>query len=200
MKSLMPVLVIALLLSACTTNVLVEGSVPTPLVSKIPVNVAVYYDESFKSFVHTEAIKEDGTWKIDLSEQNLSFFRNLTSSLFESVIEIDTPELSEEQQANLDGLVIPKIEKYGFLTPNISGLKFFSASIHYRITIMNHANKKIADYIVVGYGKSEGGAFDSSKALGKATMLAIRDGGTRIATELREQPAIVAWVSEESSI
>ena len=198
MKTPREVLIVVLvLLSGCTTNVVVEGSVPTPLVTKIPANVAVYYDDGFKSFIHTEDLKEEGTWKIDLSRQNLTFFRNLTNALFDSVVEVDSPELTPAQQATLDGIFIPKIEKYGFLTPNISGLKFFSASIHYRITILDRNNETVADYIVVGYGKSQGGAFDNSKALGKAKMLAIRDGGTRIATELREQPAIIAWLSEE---
>ena len=186
-----------LALSGCTTNVVVQGSVPTPLVAKIPANVGVYYDESFRNFVHTEAIREEGTWNIDLGAQNLSFFRKLTNAMFESVVEVSSPELTEEQKSELDGLVIPRIEKYGFLTPGISGLKFFSASIHYRIVVLNQNNENVAEYVVVGYGKSEGGAFSSGDALGEATMLAIRDGGTRIAIELRQQPAIVAWLAQQ---
>jgi len=183
-------------LSACTTNVVVEGTVPTPLVAKIPADVGVYYDERFRNFVHTEAIREEGTWNIDLGEQNLSFFRKLTRAMFKSVVEVNSPELTEEQKSELDGLVIPRIEKYGFLTPGISGLKFFSASIHYRIIVLNQNNENVAEYVVVGYGKSEAGLFGSGDALGEATMLAIRDGGTRIAIELSQQPAIVAWLAQ----
>jgi len=187
-------------LSGCTTNVVVQGSVPTPLVAKIPADVGIYYDESFRNFVHTESIREEGTWNIDMGEQNLSFFRKLTSAMFKSVVEVSSPELTEEQKSELDGLVIPTIEKYGFLTPRISGLKFFSASIHYRIIVLNKNNENVAEYVVVGYGKSEGGAFGAGDALGEATMLAIRDGGTRIAIELRQQPAIVAWLAQQEGV
>ena len=197
MKFSVCISVLLLVLSGCTTNVVVEGSVPTPLVARIPANVGIYYDENFKNFVHTEAIREEGTWNIDLGAQNLTFFRKLTNAMFQSVVEVDSPELTEAQGSELDGLVIPRIEKYGFLTPNISGLKFFSASIHYRITVLNRDNQIVAEYVVVGYGKSEGGAFSSGQALGEATMLAIRDGGTRIAIELSQQPAIVAWLAQQ---
>ena len=51
----------------------------------------------------------------------------------------------------------------------------------------------------MGYGKSEGGSFGADDALGEATMLAIRDGGARIAIEMSQQPQVVAWVTEISS-
>jgi len=77
---------------------------------------------------------------------------------------------------------------------------FFSASIHYRITVLNKRNEKVADYVVVGYGKKEGGAFGAGQALGDATMLAIRDGGTRIAVELSQQPGILSWLEQRADL
>ncbi|MBV1878105.1 MAG: hypothetical protein KUG79_10730 [Pseudomonadales bacterium] len=190
-------LALTAMLSACTTSVVVEGSAPTPLVKKIPANVAVYFSEEFKTFTHEESIEQAGNWKIDLGNQNLDFFRNLINSMFTSVIEIDSAELTEAQQNSLDGLVIPVIDKYGFLTPAVSGLKFYSASIHYKISVLDNQNNKLADYTVVGYGKSEGGTFGAGKALGEATRLAIRDGGTRIAVDLSSQPTIKKWLAEK---
>ena len=60
MKILAGIFFLTLLLSGCTTNVTVVGSIPTPLVARIPANVGVYYDENFKNFVHTEALREVG--------------------------------------------------------------------------------------------------------------------------------------------
>jgi hypothetical protein len=54
--------------------------------------------------------------------------------------------------------------------------------------------KKIGDWNIIGYGKSEGGMFTSDEALNEATVLAIRDGGARIAIELIEQPAVKDWL------
>lgn len=201
MKHLTLMLVLALaMLSGCTTTVQVEGTVPTPLVRKIPAKIGVYYDENFKNFQHTEALEAEGTWKINLGDQNLTFFQNLMASMFDDVRVLSSPEPSAEEAAGLDAIVIPRIEKYGFLTPGLSGLKFFSASIHYRITMTDMAGKELADWTVVGYGKSEGGAFSSDAALGEATMLAIRDGGARISIGLPQQPKVAAWAEGRGGV
>ena len=186
------------LIQSCTTSVIVEGSVPTPLINKISARVGVYYAEDFRNFRHREEINEAGSWDIDLGTQNLSFFSNLMDSLFASVAEVGEPPLTTEEMVDLDGIVVPKIEKYGFLTPSISGLKFYSASIEYRIALYDREGEKIGDWNIVGYGKSEGGMFSADEAINEATVLAIRDGGARIAIELIDQPAVRDWVKSLS--
>jgi len=181
-------------LSGCTTSVVVEGSVPTPLVAKIPAQVGVYYSDEFRNYRYQEVIRDSGTWNIDLGSQNLTFFDNLLETLFESVAEIPEPPLTREKMASLDGVFIPRIEKYGFLTPGISGLKFYSASIEYRIALYDKAGQKVGDWNIIGYGKSEGGMFTADEAINEATVLAIRDGGARIAIELIDQPSVRAWI------
>lgn len=188
-------LVAGCVLASCTTNVKVEGRVPTPLVSKIPARVGVYYPEEFESFLHEEVIEQRGTWKVDLGDQNLVFFRNLFGAMFESVREVSEPPLPVEEMEGLDGVIVPKIVKYGFLTPDISGLSFYSASIEYEILLYDNQGNQLGSWRVVGYGKSEASVFGHDEALGEATMLAIRDGGARIAIELADQPAVVRWVA-----
>ena len=118
----------------------------------------------------------------------------MTKSLFAGIEEVHEPPLTPEEMRNLDGVLIPSIEKYGFLTPSISGLKFYSASIEYRVAMYDKIGAKIGDWNIVGYGKSEGGLFSSDDAINEATVLAIRDGGARIAIELIDQPAVRAWL------
>lgn len=193
-----------LFLQSCTTSVLVEGTLPTPLVSVIPARMGVYYSDEFRRFKHEEVFRDSGGWHIDLGKQNLRFFQRLTKSLFTEVQEVHQPPLTTEEMRNLDGVFIPSIEKYGFLTPSISGLKFYSASIEYRVAMYDKVGAKVGDWNIVGYGKSEGGLFSSDEAINEATVLAIRDGGARIAIELIDQPAVQAWLqsrheSSESS-
>jgi hypothetical protein len=187
-------LAMSLLLQSCTTSVVVEGTIPTPLVSTIPARMGVYYSDEFRHFKYEEVIRDSGGWRIDLGKQNLSFFQNLTKTLFAGIQEVHEPPLTTEEMRNLDGVLIPSIEKYGFLTPSISGLKFFSASIEYRVAMYDKLGTKIGDWNIVGYGKSEGGMFSSDDAINEATVLAIRDGGARIAIELIDQPAVQAWL------
>jgi hypothetical protein len=196
-------IVSGLLIVGCTTSVTVEGTIPTPLVAKIPVNVGVYYSDDFKSFQHEETIRQHGNFKVDMGGQNLLFFRNLMTAVFENVTEIDERPLADEQSsvaeenaAGLDGILIPEIIKYGFLTPNVSGLKFYSASIHYRMSLYDLNNAKLGEWIIVGYGKSERTLFGTTDSLSEATMLAIRDGGARIAIEMESQPVIQSWLED----
>ena len=189
-----------LVLQSCTTSVVVDGTVPTPLVSVIPARMGVYYSDEFRRFKHEEVFRDSGGWRIDLGNQNLRFFQNLTASLFAGVQEVHQPPLTTEEMRNLDGVFIPSIEKYGFLTPSISGLKFYSASIEYRVAMYDKVGTKIGDWNIVGYGKSEGGLFSSDEAINEATALAIRDGGARIAIELIDQPAVQNWLRSKHEL
>lgn len=201
--SLLP-LALCALVGGCTTNVTVEGSVPTPLVAKLPVRVGVYYSPDFRSFQHEEVIEQQGTYKVDLGEQNLVFFRNLMDAMFESAVEVDDSIFEREERPSarrmaeqgLDGVIVPEIEKYGFLTPFISGLNFYSASIHYRVTLYDAKGDRVGTWTLVGYGKAEGAVFGANEALGEATLLAIRDGGARIAIDIPAEPAVVAWAEK----
>lgn len=187
---------LAFLLAGCTTSVVVEGTIPTPLVNKIPANIGVHYSNEFTTFEYKEVMRETGTWKINLGGQNLSFFQNLLTTMFDSVEEVPEPPFGLGEMQHLDGVLVPRIVKYGFLTPSISGLKFYSASIQYQILLYNRGGEVIGDWNIVGYGKSEGGAFGADDALGEASMLAIRDGGARIAIEFGGQPEVVQWLGQ----
>jgi hypothetical protein len=183
-----------MLLTSCVNSITVEGSSPTPLVKKIPARIGIYYSDTFKTFRHDEKIEQNGTWQIEFGAQNLTFFRNLTAAMFTNVVEVSKSPVDATMLPGLDGVLVPEIKKFGFLTPSVSGLNFFSASIQYRMTLYNAERQKISEWTVVGYGKSEASAFGSKEALNEATMLAIRDGGARIAVELGDQPGIDAWV------
>ncbi|MEX0940984.1 MAG: hypothetical protein WD002_00395 [Pseudomonadales bacterium] len=198
MKAKALVILLLALLGGCTTTVIVEGTVPTPLVAKIPLEVGVHFPEDFKSFQHEEVIEHTGTFKFSLGEQNLTFFRNLMAAMFDRVVEVGEPPLARAEAAGLDGVIVPEILKYGFLTPGISGLNFYSASIHYRITLYGANGDKVADWTLVGYGKAEGGAFGRGDALSEATLLAIRDAGARIAIEFPNQPGVDVWIKRRN--
>lgn len=184
-------------LSGCASNIVVKGSLPAPLISPVPVKVGVYYSPDFKKYKHHEVIARQQTYNIDFGEQDYVFFRVLMSAMFQSVVPVGEPPLPPDKARGLDGVIVPQIVKYGFLTPGISGLNFYSASITYRITLYTPGGKKIHDWTLVGYGKSEGGMFGGDdRALESATLEAIRDGGARIAIDLPRDPAFVAWVQQ----
>ena len=62
------------LLSACApSDIVIEGSLPVPMVKKIPVRIGVHYPDAFANFVHTETSKEIGAWQIDFGSKMLVF-------------------------------------------------------------------------------------------------------------------------------
>lgn len=189
-----------LVLSGCTTSVVVEGKVPTPLVAKLPLKVGVYYSPEFRKYRHEETIDQKGSFKIDFGAENLRFFRRLFSSMFQTVVELkqapgnDEKIVDQIKAMGLDGVLVPEIQKYGFLTPDISGLNFYSASIRYHLVLIDATGKQVGNWGFVGYGKSEGGMFSGDKPLASATLQAIRDGGARIAIDIPRDPGFRAWV------
>jgi hypothetical protein len=110
---------------------------------------------------------------------------------------LDAQQLSGEaiQALGLDGVLIPEIEEYGFLTPGISGLKFYSASVKYNLRLLNAQAATLGEWKMVGYGKSEGGTFQGGEAVNSATLLAIRDGGARIAIDFPRQEFVKAYLA-----
>ena len=187
-----------LVLSGCATNITVQGTVPTPLIAKVPLRVGVYYSPDFKNFRHQEVIEKHATYNVAFGHQNLNMFRSLFAAMFKSVVEVGKLPLTVDQAKGLDGIIVPEILKYGFLTPDISGLNFYSASIRYRITLYSGKGKMLHQWILVGYGKSEAGIFGGNEALADSTLQAIRDGGARISIDIPKDPAFVAWVRENT--
>ena len=198
MRLLIIIALLALLAgtSGCTNSVEVKGRLPTPLVARIPARVGVFYPAEFRDFRHDEAIEGGGTWDINLGKQNHAFFGNLFAALFREAREMSQASLATDEAAGLDGMLIPHIDKYEFLTPSISGLNFYSASIKYRLALYDRAGMKVGEWRILGYGKSEGSAFKGERALSDATRIAIRDGGARVAIELAGKPAVQKWLSQ----
>lgn len=181
-------------LSGCATNLVVKGNAPTPIIAKVPLRVGIYYSPDFKKFKYHEVLNDRKVYNIDFGEQNYTQFRVLMSAMFVSAVAVGQPPLSPAKAKGLDGVIVPQIVKYGFLTPGISGLNFYSASITYRITLYTPQGEMLHEWTLVGYGKSGRGVSSADTGLADATLQAIRDGGARIAIELPHKPVFEAWV------
>jgi hypothetical protein len=66
------------------------------------------------------------------------------------------------------------------------------------MSLYNNQNEKLGEWTIVGYGKSERTLFGTTESLGEATVLAIRDGGARIAIEMTSQPVVQSWLEDVS--
>ena len=193
--------VIALLgvLASCSTSVQVEGEVPKLLIPAIDRSV-LFVKPASLDYTHDETLPRGGDWSIALGPMNDAFFRELLDSMFVSVAQtrVETDGLvgagGQALFPDVDGQVRIDLVEYGFLTPQISGLNFFSASTKFRIELGSADGQTLGVWQVVGYGKAEAGTFQAADAVNSATVLAIRDAGARIAIELPRQSFFQAWL------
>ena len=151
--------VIALLgvLASCSTSVQVEGEVPKLLIPAIDRSV-LFVKPASLDYTHDETLPRGGDWSIALGPMNDAFFRELLDSMFVSVaqtrVETDGLVGAGEQALfpDVDGQVRIDLVEYGFLTPQISGLNFFSASTKFRIELGSADGQTLGVWQVVGYG------------------------------------------------
>jgi predicted small secreted protein len=188
---------VSLLMAACSTSVKVTGDVPTLLVPALSRHVTYVEPTDLVAYVHEEKLPRGGEWSIALGQMNQVFFRQLMASMFTTVTRIETVEpgvLPADEGEDHDGMIRIDLVEYGFLTPELSGLNFYSASAKYRVELADATSQSLGVWEVVGYGKAEAGAFQAGEAVNAATVMAIRDAGARIALELPDQPFFSAWL------
>lgn len=191
-----------LCISACSTSIQVSGTIPVPRLEKIPLHVGIHFSEEFKSVRHQESIRNAGEWTVEFGRQNYLVTRSLFQNMFAGAREVGHPSLGSkatQEISGLDGLLVPRVTKYGFLLPKVSGLNFFSASIHYEIELYDLKGEKIAVWKTVGYGKSELSSQTPGQSLNAATLDAIRDGGARIGIEMVKHRAFKKWMKSIKS-
>jgi len=188
---------VSLLMSACSTSVQVAGDVPTLLVPALSRHVTYVEPRNLVAYIHEEKLPRGSEWTIALGQMNQVFFRQLMASMFTTVTRIETVEpvvLPAVEGEDHDGMIRIDLVEYGFLTPELSGLNFYSASAKYRVELANASSQSLGVWQVVGYGKAEAGAFQAGEAINAATVMAIRDAGARIALELPDQSFFRAWL------
>lgn len=186
---------VALLSTACTHVVPVTGSIPTPVVDSLPITVGVYFDDEFRDFTHAEDRHLGEDWVISSGELNVEMFGNLFATMFARTVPIDTPPDRGVARSDLDALIQVKVTEYGFLTPRETGQRFFAVSFKYRILMWEPDGTLVANWQVVGYGKSAWTAFKDEAGLSEATAIAIRDGAATVALGFEKVPAIAAWLA-----
>ena len=189
------------LLSSCTHTLTVTGRIPTPLIEPLPVSIGFIRPVEFSTHIHRDKLpRGGGDWTIELGALQNAFFETLFDALFQGVRPMKTPGCGAGDEGLgvgarcPDGFVRLSLLEYAFLPPELSGLQFFSASTKYQLELMDAGGRVLDSWVVVGYGKNEGGGFQSTDALNAATVEAIRDAGARMALEWPKQGNVRTWL------
>jgi hypothetical protein len=182
-------------LAGCGPVKLVANTnIPTPLVVKIPIAVALFIPKEFSTYVHNEE-RWSTDWHVELGKAQTDGITRLMNAMFENVIAVDSVGAGQNA-ASVKAILEPSVEEFAFVTPRDAGSPFFAVSIKYRVNVYL-PNGKLADsWGFTGYGTAPAEGLSSAPPLQTATALAMRDAGAKLAVEFREQAIVRGLLPE----
>lgn len=186
----------ALLLSACgASSVIISGSFPTPNVGKLPVSVAVVYDDTLQQFTYTE-YSETGQeeYYIQSGQSHVQLFNAILPAMFDSVIFVDGVEQAES--TGVDAIFVPNIEEFQLALPIKTRLDVYEVWIKYNMRLLTVEGDYLADWELTSYGKTPTETFVSTEtAINDAAIVALRDLASTFALSFARVPEISAWLA-----
>jgi hypothetical protein len=175
---------------AATTNI------PTPLVSKIPVAVALYMPKEFADYVHKEE-RWSTKWNVELGHAQTEALTRLLNAMFERVVTVDSVNAGAQLGGGIRAILEPSVEEYAFVTPRDAGSPFYAVSIKYRMNVYAPDGRLADSWGFTGYGTAPAAGISSASPLTDATALAMRDAGAKLAVEFRDQAVVRGLLPDE---
>ena len=195
MKPLTISLISCFLISCGVSNLVIQGNFPTPNINKIPLSVAVYYDDALRAFSYME-YSETGREEINIEsgESHIRLFNAVLPAMFEEVIEIegfDDPNIQD-----VDAVFAPVIEEFQLALPEKTKLEVYEVWIKYNMRILNSSGVSLADWVVTSYGKTPTETFLSVEdGINDAAIVALRDLASSFSLNFTRVPEVQDWLS-----
>lgn len=179
----------SLLLSACATQVNVDGNFPPALTRQLPLRTMVVFEPDFASYRFEST--EGPEVSVAVGQIQVELFTGLADSLFQH----SATSTSMPTQPEADLILRPSVEDVQISMPNESQLKVFEVWIKYNLQVFNSAGEPVADWIMTAYGKTPTRFLKSNTdALHQAAMVAMRDAGAHFITGFARVPEIRQWL------
>jgi len=192
---LLGVLALVALAGCGPVKLVANTNIPTPLVVKIPIAVALFIPKEFSTYVHNEE-RWSTDWHVELGKAQTDGIKRLMNAMFERVVAVDSVGAGQNAEGGVRAILEPSVEEFAFVTPRDAGSPFFAVSIKYRVNVYL-PNGKLADsWGFTGYGTAPAEGLSSAPPLQTATALAMRDAGAKLAVEFREQAIVRGLLPE----
>ena len=177
-------------------RLIANTNIPTPLVVKMPIAVALFIPKEFSTYVHNEE-RWSTDWHVDLGKAQSDGITRLMNALFERVVQVESVSAGQTHaDSGVRAILEPSIEEFAFVTPRDAGSPFFAVSIKYRVNIYLPDGKLADSWGFTGYGTAPAEGLSSAPPLQTATALAMRDAGAKLAVEFREQATVRGLLPE----
>jgi hypothetical protein len=190
LRSLIGGALLAVLAAGCGANVTLDPpTIPTPLIDKMPLSVALRIPEEFEHFVHHDEVLGREDWTIDLGRSNAALFTQLFGFMFEEVTVLGPTD--DASVLAIDALVEPSIDAFEFSVPSQSKTDTYAVWIRYRIKVYDSAGDQFANWPMSAYGKSEQTGLTGVEPLKRAAVLAMRDAAALMIMKLDKSTGIM---------
>ena len=179
-------LLLVVLCQSCTQSIVINTTVPEPLVEKIEnFNLAVIYEDNIQNYQYENInSKSSACCEIDFSDSQLNLFRKILRSFFPGLIEL--PNNNSEMLSNVDLYMEPQLDAFEFLSPEESRNDKYAVWLKYKIDIYDNKKTLLSNWYITGYGEQNTGSFGVSESLTKAIDLALRDTGVNLAIKIED--------------
>lgn len=182
-------------LSACgVNNVTIQGDFPTPNVSRLPLSIAVYYDDALRDFSYIE-YSETGQEEYNIASglSHIDLFNAILPAMFDSVVVVNS--LEEAQSRNVDAVFAPAIEEFQLALPAKTKLDVYEVWIKYNMRLLSADGEYIADWVLTSYGKTPTATFQSVEAaINDAAIVALRDLASSFSLSFAQVPEVRDWL------
>lgn len=186
---------VVLLASCGVSNVTIEGSFPTPNISKLPLTVAVYYDDALRDFAYLE-YSETGAeeFNIESGQSHIELFNAVLPAMFEEVVVVDSMEAAEAR--GVDAVFAPLIEEFQLALPAKTKLDVYEVWIKYNMRLVTAEGDYIADWVLTSYGKTPTETFRTTEAaINDAAVVALRDLASSFSLSFTQVPEVRDWLA-----
>lgn len=191
-------------LSACEQSMVLETSldIPEPIETKLPLKMAIFYDESLRSYIYTENNDDRRNWSITIGPSQIAIFDQVLPSMFNSIETIQSLDLNSNQQ--YDAIIIPELKDIQFALPYETKTKVHETWIKYIVHLQSPDGETITDLNLTGYGKSPPNTsvdflLDEREGLVISTNEAYRDLAAKIIVSFQSNPDIQGWLATLTS-
>ena len=190
-----PALLLLLLLGGCgVSHVVIDGSFPTPNINKLPLTVAVFYDEALRDFAYmeyTETGQEE--YNIESGQSHIALFNAVLPAMFDRVVQVDT--LEDARTQDIDAVFAPAIEEFQLALPAKTKLDVYEVWIKYNMRLLTAEGDYIADWILTSYGKTPTETFRSAEdGINEAAVVALRDLASSFSLSFNQVPEVRTWL------
>ena len=189
------VLMMLIIANCGVSNVVIDGSFPTPNIAKLPVSVAVIYDDALREFSfmeYTETGEEE--FNIESGGSHIQLFNAVLPAMFDEVVFVDTIE--EVQATGADAIFAPAIEEFQLALPAKTKLDVYEVWIKYNMRLLTAEGDYIADWVLTSYGKTPAETFRSTEAaINDAAIVALRDLASSFSLGFGQVPEVRTWLS-----